>query len=155
MTKFFTVLFLVFFSSVKFVLVPPLAVMQYNLTFIESVSYTTLGGSAGVLLFYFLSKEILIAWMYIMNKFRRKHERKLRRGHTGGINRIRSLVRLKNRWGLVGLVALTPCLLSIPLGTFLAAKFFPGRRTIILLCLSVFGWSLLLNGLFIIIQGGA
>jgi hypothetical protein len=53
---------------------------------------------------------------------------------------------LKHGWGLRGLAALTPILLSIPLGTILAAKYFRhDRRTVPLLLSSVLIWSVVLS----------
>jgi len=152
MSQFFQILFLILFSSVKFLLVPPIAILQYKYPVWDSILFTSLGGTIGVLVFYFLSKELMLAWQFMKLLFYRKHKRiHLHKHHKRPkfTNFSRRMVRLKNRWGLYGLIIITPCLLSIPVGTFIAARFFPGKQTILLLCLSVILWSLILNlGIF-------
>jgi hypothetical protein len=149
MTKFLRILFLILFSSVKFFLVPPIAILQYKYTVVESIIFTTVGGSIGVFVFYFLSKELLIAWLFLKTIFSKKHRNRHKHNHkptqTIFTQNSRRMVMLKQKWGLYGLVILTPCLLSIPLGTFIAARFYPGKHTIFLLCSSVILWSVILN----------
>lgn len=158
MSNFFQILFLILFSSVKFTLVPPLAILKYNYTAIESILFTTVGGTIGVLVFYFLSKELLIAWQFIRLLFIAKHKRHKHKHHNYHHHSpiftsfSRKIVRLKQRWGYYSLIVMTPCLLSIPVGTFIAARFYPGKQSIVLLCCSVFGWSLLLNIAIALIQ---
>lgn len=158
MSKFFEILFLILFSSVKFTMVPPLAILKYNYTATESILFTTVGGTIGVMLFYFLSKEILIAWQFIRLLFIAKHKRHKHKHHKhhhhGPIftSFSRKIVRLKQRWGYYSLIIITPCLLSIPIGTFIAARFYPGKKSIILLCCSVFAWSLIINITITVVQ---
>jgi hypothetical protein len=146
MNQFVQILFVVLFSSVKFLLVPPIAILQYHFPVWDAIILTSLGGTLGVLLFYFLSKEIMIAWQFVVVSFVRKHKPHHKHHSKPRFSNLsRRIVRLKNRWGLYGLVIITPCVLSIPFGTFIAARFFPGKRTILLLCGSVVVWSLVLN----------
>jgi hypothetical protein len=153
MNQFFQVLFVVLLSSVKFFLVPPIALLQYKFPVWNAILYSSIGGTLGVLVFYFLSKELMIVWQFIVLYIKRKHKpHKYHHKHhikPKFSNLSRRIVRLKNKWGLYGLAVLTPCVLSIPFGTFIAARFFPGKRTILLLCCSVLIWSLILNlGIF-------
>jgi len=145
MAQFFQILFVILFSSVKFFLVPPIAILQYKFPILNAILYTSLGGIIGIFVFYFLSKEVMIAWQFIVLYFRRKHKHHKQHPKPKFTNFSRRIVRLKNNWGLYGLAILTPCVLSIPFGTFIAARFFPGKYTILLLCISVILWSLLLN----------
>lgn len=63
--------------------------------------------------------------------------------------RSRRLVRIWQRYGLVGLAALTPILFSIPLGTFVMARLESNRKKILLyMFISIVCWSLLLTLLF-------
>ena len=149
MTKYLHILFLILFSSVKFFLVPPIAMLQYKYSVVESIILTTVGGSIGVFLFYFLSKELLLAWLFIKTIFNKRHRAHHKQHHkhlkTIFTKNSRRMVIIKQKWGLYGLVIVTPCLLSIPVGTFIAVRFYPGRHTLILLCGSVIIWSVLLN----------
>ncbi|MEI6143552.1 MAG: hypothetical protein WCP85_30020 [Mariniphaga sp.] len=149
MAHYLEILFIVLFSSVKFALVPPIAILQYNYSILESIIYTTIGGTLGVFTFYFLSKELLLLWHIVKAFILRKHKHHYHLQHKQRprfTTFSRRLVRFKQRWGLVGLVVITPCVLSIPVGTFIAAKYYPGKHSIFLLCCSVFIWSLVLNG---------
>ncbi len=61
------------------------------------------------------------------------------------------IVRVKRDYGLIGLAAATPVLLSIPLGTFLAARYFPNPLKVIsYLCASVVVWSVIVSSVVII-----
>jgi hypothetical protein len=52
---------------------------------------------------------------------------------------------------LIGLAAITPTFLSIPLGTFLATRFFPDKRKVLIyLCASVIVWSVIVSSVVII-----
>jgi len=151
MSKFLEILFLILFSSVKFTLVPPLAILKYKYSAFDSILFTTVGGTIGVLVFYFLSKELLIAWQFIRLLFIAKHKRHKHKHHKHHhpspifTSFSRKIVRLKQRWGYYSLIIITPCVLSIPVGSFIAARFYPGKQSIILLCCSVFAWSLIIN----------
>src|ERR1035437_2987581 len=114
MTKFLRILFLILFSSVKFFLVPPIAILRYKYSVVDSIIFTTVGGSIGVFVFYFLSKELLIAWLFIKTIFIKRHRTHHKHHHKHLQNvftkNSRRMVKLKQKWGLYGLVALTPCL---------------------------------------------
>jgi hypothetical protein len=59
----------------------------------------------------------------------------------------RAMVKIRRKYGLAGIVILTPVLLSIPLGAFLAARYYGSSRFLVLyLVASVAGWSLLMSG---------
>jgi len=96
-------------------------------------------------MFAYLSRQIdgyckaLMQWMF------KNRELKPKRKFTF---RNRVIIKIKQRYGLTGLLIFTPPLLSIPIGSFLAQRYFPGMRTIALLLGSVFAWSLLLNALY-------
>ncbi|MBV2246186.1 MAG: hypothetical protein KUL83_03425 [Lentimicrobium sp.] len=58
------------------------------------------------------------------------------------------LIKLRNRFGYPGIIILTPVLLSIPVGTFIAAKYYSGRpNLLVMLSLSVVGWSVVLTSI--------
>ncbi|MBL4585585.1 MAG: hypothetical protein JKX84_00800 [Flavobacteriales bacterium] len=61
------------------------------------------------------------------------------------------IVKIKRDYGLIGLAAVTPILLSIPLGTFLAARYFDNKRKVLTyLCASVVVWSVIVSSVVII-----
>lgn len=136
-------------SSVKFLFAPALAVGYYNMTFVQSVLLTSIGGCTGVVFFTHLSKAVINLFSALTIWLQIPRSRKPRRKFTF---RHRMIVRIKQRYGLWGLVVLTPVLFSIPLGSFLAERYFPRRNTMYDLFLSVVVWSLILNGCFVLIQ---
>jgi len=61
------------------------------------------------------------------------------------------IIHIKREYGLIGLAAVTPVLLSIPLGTFLAARFFSDKKLVIFyLSASVVVWSVIVSSVVII-----
>ena len=65
----------------------------------------------------------------------------------------RRIVRIWKKYGLIGIALLTPILLSIPVGTFIASRLVPQRSTVILYMLfALLFWSVVLSSLFEIYQ---
>ena len=61
------------------------------------------------------------------------------------------IVLTVRRFGLVGIALLTPTLLSIPVGTIIAARYFRNPRKVVgYLCASVVLWSLILSSAVVI-----
>jgi len=113
----------------------------------------------GIIFFSFFWEHVIRLYMWFVHsylyrypkirkplqKFKRyfvkpKHERQV------PYKRKRKYVWLKNNSGILGIALLTPILLSIPLGTFLAVRFF-GRnaKTILLLSVVLVFWSVLIS----------
>ncbi len=133
-------------SAVKFALTP-LASYELGFTFWQSVIINSIGGCIGVMFFYRLS-----GWLMKRARLRRLHRAIAE--HHGIVRprprtftrRNRWLVRIKLNNGLKGLAALTPILLSIPIGSILAAKYFAhDRRTIPVMLSSVLIWAVVLS----------
>jgi hypothetical protein len=57
--------------------------------------------------------------------------------------------KIRNKYGLLGIIILTPILLSIPLGTMLANRYYSTKKRIPLyLIISVICWSFILTSFF-------
>ena len=133
-------------STVKFAVSFPLAVYQYKFNYIETLTITILGGLAGVLLFAFLTDYIVLIWNYIasITKISKiptivRNNNKPKKVIT---RRNKMIVRIKNKYGLIGLAIITPVLLSIPVGTFISIRYYPDfKKTILILFLSILFWS--------------
>jgi hypothetical protein len=142
--RFWEALTVLLASSTKFLPSPFLSVTVYDFTFWETIAMTTGGGIIGILFFYGISG-------YLM---RRAWERRMERVDEGLEPRKRTfrkrnkiIVKVKLRFGLIGLVIITPAIISIPIGCVLAAKYFRKRgETLPLMFLSVVLWSFLLTG---------
>ena len=125
-------------STWKFAATFPLAVYVFKMSFVETILYTNIGGLLGIVFFTFLSKGIirLIEVIRLKNKSSRKKPKNI------FTKRNRRLVTIKNKYGLPGIVFLTPVLLSIPIGSFLIEKYY-GKNKInfLFLVLSNVIWS--------------
>jgi ABC-type antimicrobial peptide transport system permease subunit len=137
-------------SSVKFLLSPLLSI-SLNLTFFESIISMTVGGLVGVFFFYYLSGLIVMLFgKYIKPIFIKKKEAHLlhhaKNKKPVFTKKNKLIIRIKTKWGMYGIVILTPVLLSIPIGAFLANKYFSKNKRILLyLSFSVIGWSIILS----------
>ena len=123
----------------------------FGFSFLETFLWTAVGGCLGVLLFYRLS-ERLTEW----SRKRWLQDRDRARARGAVLRRIftrrnRWIIRVKHVSGSLGVAALTPLVLTIPVGSILAARFFHhDRRMVPALLISVvvqaFGVSAALTG---------
>jgi hypothetical protein len=139
-------------ASVKFLLAP-FEAERYGFSFWESVAITTIGGFVGTLAFYFAGTKIVGWWKHtkalFMSVFLRRPAETFERIPPKKFTRMRRLIaRVKMRFGLLGIAFITPCLISIPIGTIIATDLFRKRKPVILyLTISLVFWSILLNAL--------
>ena len=60
--------------------------------------------------------------------------------------RNRMIIKIVNKFGMAGIVILTPVLLSIPVGTFIATRYYSANRFLLVyLSASVLFWSLFMS----------
>lgn len=125
-------------SSVKFLAAIPLAIYQYDLSFWETFLYSSIGGVLGVIIFARLSKWIVKVYYHFFSPKKKLNTKK-------SIKRVVA-VKTVRKYGLFGIAFLTPVFFSIPIGTFIALRFFPDKRkTLPVLLAAVFGWSFVLS----------
>ncbi|MBL7962329.1 MAG: hypothetical protein JNM31_00665 [Flavobacteriales bacterium] len=136
-------------SMVKFA-VSPLVSYGLGYSFLETLIVTSIGGCLGVLVFHRSA-----SWFMQRARLRRLHQQiamehgALPRKHRTFTRSRRFIVRIKTNQGLQGLALLTPVVLSIPLGSIIAAKYFPNdRRTLPVLLSSVVIWSAVLSSVW-------
>ena len=127
-------------STVKFVFGGVPLALTYNFPFFESVTVTSLGGFAGSIFFVLLSDKIIA---YYEMRHQQKlllnpnHKRKPKFTKT-----VRFIIKVKKRFGLIGISLLTPLLLSIPLGCFVAIRYYKNKQQVIIYMMtSVLIWS--------------
>ena len=127
-------------STWKFAATFPVAVYGFNMSFLQTVLYTNIGGILGIVFFGFLSKILLVMYQRFWPeklKFKKKQRRKFSK-------RNRRLVSFKKKYGLFGIVVLTPVMLSIPVGTFLIVKYYgTQKQNYFYLFLCQVAWSVL------------
>ena len=134
----FQAIMVVMLSSVKFLAAIPLAIYQYDFSFWETFLYSSLGGVFGVLIFSKLSKWIVKLYYYC-------HSSKIKQKPKRGVKKVVA-IKIVRKYGLFGIAFLTPVFFSIPIGTFLALRFFPNKKkTLPVLLASIFGWSFVLS----------
>ncbi len=115
-------------------------------SFLETVLLTALGGCLGTVIFYAMGKRVL-EW------FRKRYVRRIAWRIANGLphkpiftRTNRWIVRLKRNYGIKGLAAFAPPLLSIPIAALLAAKYFRhDRRTLPTMLSAVMIWSVVMS----------
>jgi len=121
-------------SAVKFFAGPILA-KSFGFTYLQSVVVTTVGGIVGVFVFFHLGARIV---HFFPNFF--KPVNKKRKIFT---KKNKFFVKLIRNYGLFGIAIFSPIFISIPVGSFLAARFFESHKVMALaiLSMSVLLWS--------------
>lgn len=150
----FKIVQVILLSSVKFIFAPPVSI-EMGFNYAQTLLATTAGGIIGVIFFYHLSGWIINFYRTkISPVFARKRHRqhsetsKVRRSKTFSW-RNKTLVKIRRKWGLFGIAALTPTILSIPIGSFLASKYYSkNRNTLVYLSISVAVWSVIVSTVY-------
>lgn len=155
MSGFLKILIVFLVSSIKFLIAPALS-FGMGLNFIQTWLSTTAGGIVGVVVFFFLSKWII--HLYSRYFFYYFHLIKIKTYSLLNLRipkfiparrftkRNRLIIKIVKKFGLAGIVVLTPVLLSIPLGTFIATRYYSANRFLLVyLSVSVLFWSLFMS----------
>lgn len=112
----------------------PTAVVVFKYNFIKVILVACAGGITGNVIFTNLSAAIL-RWMDNYRDKRNIHKKIFTKT-------TRRMIRIKQRFGLAGIAAITP-LISQPIGAFFAEKFFKDKKKVILyLSVSVIIWAI-------------
>jgi len=147
--KILQILLIVILSGTKF-LSAPITSLNIGFGYLETLLITTLGGIVGVISFYYLSTAVMLLIARVRHKegTEKKVNKKKKRVFTW---KNKLIVKVKREYGLIGLAALTPTILSIPVGTFLAARYFSDpKKVITYLSASVLVWSIIVSSVVII-----
>jgi hypothetical protein len=157
--KIFKLLQVLIVSGIKF-LFAPLVSIGYGFNYIQTALITALGGILGILFFYFLSKWIIAQYIKysptIYSYFTGEKiqiSRRLLQQESGLKKKFtwknKLIINIRNKYGFFGLIIFTPVVLSIPLGAFLARKYYSGRsNTLIYMSISVVLWSFFISSIF-------
>ena len=130
------ILIVISLSGFKFLIAIPLSAYQYDFNFIQTLIFSIVGGVIGIFLFTALSNKINKLFPK-KNKVKRTKKRGIKEAIT---------IKTARKYGVYGIAAITPILLSIPIGTLIALRFFPEKKkTIPILMSSVVIWSLILS----------
>lgn len=128
-------------SSIKFVFGGVPMALGFGFSYFESIVVTSLGGFTGVLFFVYTS-DMLIAFFKKRAALKRAQNVHLpSKKKFTRTNKI--IVKVKSRFGLLGFSLLVPFLIPIPIGCFLAVRYFNDKQKIVrYLFTSVFIWSI-------------
>lgn len=127
-------------SAVKFGIagVPAAVFAQYS--FFKTITITVSGGIAGAIFFTFLSEWLIKKSKQIIAK--KITPQKVKKKFTK-TNKI--IVLVKTKFGLTGISIITPLFLSMPLGVFLAVRYFHNKQKIIsYMSVSILCWAIIL-----------
>jgi hypothetical protein len=121
----------------------PASILYFEYNFVKFFFFSMTAAITGNIAFTYLSERIIKA----IHAYRvRRHTIHTKRIFTRTTRRI---IRVKNKFGLGGIAFIAPMFLSIPLGTFVAERFFRNKKKIILyFTVSEIFWALLLYFLF-------
>jgi uncharacterized membrane protein len=128
-------------STVKFIFfgAVPLA-LGFGFSFFEAVTVTSLGGFTGVVFFVFLSEKLIENVKKLKAKKQQSNTNQAPKKIFTRKNKF--IVKVKHRFGLIGIAFLTPLLLSIPLGCYLAVRYFKDKHLILIyMFVSILFWS--------------
>lgn len=127
-------------STWKFAATFPVALYICHMSAIETLIYTNIGGLLGIVFFTWISKGIIL----LLDKYWPARERFKVKDKKVFTRRNKRLVVLKNKYGLPGIVILTPILLSIPIGVFLNTKYYGyNKMSYLYIFMSQLVWSLI------------
>ena len=146
-------------SGIKFIFAPVISI-GYGFSYLQTVMFTTLGGIAGLFFFYYLSRWMIRLYFklcpVVISYFGGEEAKKaLQESQCKKPNRKKftrknkTIINIRNKYGLFGIVLLTPVLLSIPIGAFLAQKYYSKKSNVLVyLSLSVLMWSFFISSLY-------
>lgn len=137
-------------ASVKFLLAPFEAERQ-GFTMTQAMLITTSGGLAGITAFLFAGDALFTGWRHlkamVLALFSKKTTSELENKMPKKVKPEGRIIHfVRTRFGLGGIAFVTPCIISIPVGTLVAAGLYRSKWRIFmytgfwLVC-----WSFLLN----------
>lgn len=141
MTNLLSILAIVGLAGSKYLFALAL-IFSGNFTFWESIALAIFGGMLGVVVFSYFGEAIKRTWQRIFPK--KKTLDKIT------INRfLRTIVYVRQRYGLAGIAFLTPPILTVPVGAMLAGSFYKNKLQIFSYMFVAFTfWSVLLCGAY-------
>lgn len=133
-------------STVKFVFGGLVMALGLKFSFLESVIVTTSGGFTGVFVFVELSEK-LVSFINARKKKKKSANPDMPEKKKFTI-RNKTIIKIKQRYGLLGFSIFAPFFIPIPLGCFLAVRYFNNKKRIIwYLSGSVLFWSVTVSSL--------
>ena len=156
----FKIVHVILLASVKYFFTLPYA-MIIGLDYKQAILAVLVGGIGGFLFFFYLSTKVSKGFQAVKpffyrlipgtvktryqnfygNKRQLQHKKRFTRKN-------RFLAKFRKTYGFWGIIITTPLFLTIPLGAFLAGKYYRRRRFLVFyMILSIVGWAAVLSGI--------
>ena len=118
----------------------PSVIAIFKSNYLLALLSSCTGAVFGTIIFTYLFAGILKWWDKLKEgMFSSKHPKKIFTKFN------RRVIRIKHRFGLTGIAILTPIFLSIPIGAFLAERFYKDKKKVIMyLSISAIAWCFVL-----------
>ncbi|GIV45055.1 MAG: hypothetical protein KatS3mg035_2178 [Bacteroidia bacterium] len=134
----YSLLPLLILCSAFFKMGMPAIVIYFRFDFLYSFLFAVGSGFTGSIFYTYFSYYLIQLWKKIKQNWFNQEQKIFTK-------QSRRIIKIKNKFGLLGIALLAPVLLSIPLGTFLGERFFKDKNKVILYhCASVLFWFLVL-----------
>jgi len=104
----------------------PSAVAMFDFNFWKVILVTCSGSFTGILIFTNVSAALMRWWHNAKIKYFRNHRHPKVFTKTN-----RRIISIKKRFGIWGIAFFTPILLSIPVGTFVAERFYKDKKKVV------------------------
>lgn len=138
-------------SSFKLMMGIPFALLVYGYSFHETVVMTSFGGILGVVVFTYFSEWIINMWNRFIKRTSTNRDGKKKQIFS---KRNRLIVKVKSKFGIMGIAFISPSFITIPIGTFILVRYFRNKKKIIVYeSLSVVFWSVLTASIKLIFPG--
>ena len=135
-------LLFILLAAVKFAVVVPVYIIKNNLNFFEGLAFSLFSGTLGIIFFIGVSDVLLRFIHWISDRFQIGKKKK-----NTFSKRNRMLVKVMKSYGLLGIAFLSPIILSLPVGTFIALRYYKDKKQVfIYLWLGVLFWSIIFSG---------
>jgi hypothetical protein len=120
----------------------PTAMFVFHFSFIKILLISITSSISSSIVSVYLSKELILLYNYVIKKLFPNRPKKKR---MTSINRL--LIKVKRYFGIIGVSVISPLVLSIPFGSFIAISFFGYKnriKTIVLMSFSANLWAVIL-----------
>lgn len=156
----FKIAHVILLASVKYFFTLPYA-MIIGLDYKQAIIAVLVGGIGGFLFFYYLSKRAIVLFdylkpyicLFIPPYFKARYHlfcsrMKTKMQSKNFSRKSRFIAKIRTTYGFWGIVIATPFLLTIPVGAFLANKYYSKRpQTVPYMIVSIIGWAAVLSGI--------
>jgi len=162
----FKIAHVILLATVKYFFTLPYA-MIIGLDYKQAIVAVLAGGIGGFLFFFYLSKPVLKAYnatwpcicRYIPARFKNRYKKlcrqpKPRKTVKRFTRKNRFLAKFRKTYGFWGIIISTPLFLTIPVGAFLAGKYYAKRKYLVAyMIMSIVGWAAVLSGIIHLFPG--